>query len=56
MVKTKKAGRPKVWPKGTQKALNLGPVPTKLHQVIKDFARSKKAELLAEIEKEAANG
>lgn len=56
MAKSKKVGRPSVWPKGTQKPLNLGPVPKKLHDEIKAFTREKKASLLAEIEKEATNG
>lgn len=46
MSKTKKVGRPKVWPKGSQKPLNLGPIPMQLHSEIKEFARHKKAQLL----------
>ena len=57
MIKTKKAGRPSVWPKGSMKPLSLGPMPTKIHAEIKAFARAKKAEVLSELnKKEVPNG
>lgn len=56
MSKSKKAGRPNVWPKGMLKPLNVGQVPKHLHADIKAYAKTKKAEALTKIEKEATNG
>lgn len=64
MAKIKKVGRPSIWPKGSQKPLNIGMMPACLHADIKQYAKRKKSELLQNIhrtakqaiKKEVANG
>lgn len=49
MAKSKKAGRPPIWPEGSQKPLNLGPFPVVLHADIKAYAKRAKEQFLHEI-------
>lgn len=53
MSKSKKVGRPSIWPKGSQKALNLGPVPAVLHADIKAYAKRAKQQFLDNINRKA---
>lgn len=49
MAKSKKAGRPPIWPEGSQKPLNLGPFPVVLHADIKAYAKRAKQQFLDNI-------
>lgn len=53
MAKSKKAGRPPIWPKGSQKPLNIGLVPSCLHKDIKAYAKRSKQQFLENIQRTA---